>query len=289
MQNQTVRTFESTLFGSLITFIDDKGAPWFVGKHVAEKLGYDFSNTSTLAHILTRHCPDKCSVQTLYETYSVLPKGVRRNSAIISEADLYRLVMNSALEGAEAFQDWVVREVLPSIRNHGGYSTEQPKMEEQYANEELFKSVNAQFAIFNTSLQGLTSIVNGQTLILKMVVDKLDEIKVVEDEAPKEDIIPEGYKRMGQVYAEQALAFGSNRFNQTALKRIMNAVAWPTVRFNIFTSEGLLVPVEFFKPKHTYRGQDLGLIEFLETVIRGSESLGTNQRRHHLIGVYYLS
>ncbi|MGL5580243.1 MAG: BRO-N domain-containing protein [Cetobacterium sp.] len=289
MQNQTVRTFESSLFGAIHTFADDRGAPWFVGRQVAEKLGYD-GGDSNISQALSKYCPDRKNLEkTFSDLLKVLPKGVRKNSVIISEADLYRLVMDSPLDEAEAFQDWVVREVLPSIRNHGGYSIEQPKMEDQYSNEELFKSVNEQFNHLNTHLNGLTGIVNGQTFLLKTIIDSLGEIKKSGEEAPKEDVIPEGYKRMGQLFAEQRLAFGSNAFNQNALKRVMDAVAWPTVRFNIFTSEGALVPVEFFKPKHTYRGQVLGLTEFLRVVIGESVVVGNNQRRHQLIGAYYLS
>lgn len=288
MQNQTVRTFESSLFGSLHTFTDDKGAPWFVGRQVIEKLEYVMSKQN-VSNTLAEFCLDRVPLSEKVNHFGVpLPKGIRRNSVLVSEADLYRLVMHSQAEGAQAFQDWVVREVLPSIRNHGGYSTEQPKMEDQYSNEELFKSVNEQFNHLNTHLNGLTGIVNGQTFLLKTIIDSLGEIKQGAAEAPKEDVIPEGYKRTGQLFAEQRIAFGSNSFNQNALKRIMDAAAWPTVRFNIFTSEGMLVPVEYFKPKHTYRGRELGLIEFLRTVINESVVIGSNQRRHHLIGTYYL-
>lgn len=291
MQNQTVRTFESSLFGSLITFVDENGAPWFVGKQVAEKLGYNTSRTN-LNETLRRHCPNKSNVSELSsETLDVLPQGMRRNSAIISEADLYRLVMNSTLEGAEAFQDWVVREVLPSIRNHGGYSAEQPTMAEQYADPELFRMVNAQFEIMNANLNVLSSSISGQTAIIGML---LDSVRGLADNqtataGPTEDEIPEGYKRSGQLFAEQRLSFGSNSFNANALKRLMDAVSWPTVRFNIFNSNGELVPVEHYKPNKEYRGRVMGLIEFLRTAISESTAIGTNQRRHPLIGTYYLS
>lgn len=49
---------------------------------------------------------------------------------IIPESDLYRLILRSKLPQAEAFQDWIVEEVLPAIRKHGGYLT--PAKQEEY-------------------------------------------------------------------------------------------------------------------------------------------------------------
>ena len=55
---------------------------------------------------------------------------------IIPESDVYRLVIRSNLPGAERFQDWVVEEVLPAIRKHGGYLTPK-KLEEALLNPDV--------------------------------------------------------------------------------------------------------------------------------------------------------
>jgi len=94
---------------------EETGEPWFVAKDVAEKLGY----VGTAKAIRT-HCKyaklfkgDKSS------TLTDSPFGI----VIIPEADLYRLIIKSKLPAAEQFEAWVMEEVLPAIRKHGGYLT----------------------------------------------------------------------------------------------------------------------------------------------------------------------
>lgn len=57
--------------------------------------------------------------------FEPIPQGV----TLIRESDVYRLVMRSKLESAERFQDWVVEEVLPTIRATGSYSLKTPAEE----------------------------------------------------------------------------------------------------------------------------------------------------------------
>lgn len=82
--------------------------PWFYGTDVAKALGYE-----NPARDVQRHCK---KVNKFSPTESV---GTPYN--IIPESDVYRLVMRSNLPNAEKFQDWVVEEVLPSIRKTGQY------------------------------------------------------------------------------------------------------------------------------------------------------------------------
>ncbi|MGL4483233.1 MAG: BRO-N domain-containing protein, partial [Lactococcus garvieae] len=152
MQAQAVRQFESELFGSLTTVVDEKGGLWFVGRQVAEKLGYNLA-TNTLANTMNRHCPGRKQLRTL--TVSVSISGVRSNASMISEADLYRLVMGSTLPNAQQFQDWVTREVLPSIREHGGYVVEQPSMADQRADADLMEEVNTRFQDFRSQMEAM--------------------------------------------------------------------------------------------------------------------------------------
>lgn len=90
---------------------DEKGEPWFVAKDVAALLGY-----SDTAKAVKAHC----------RAYQ--PVGVGKTptldpqTLIIPERDLYRMVMRSRLESAERFEEWVVGEVLPSIRKTGAYA-----------------------------------------------------------------------------------------------------------------------------------------------------------------------
>lgn len=100
---------------------DENGEPFFVAKDVAKALGY--SNTSKA---INTHCKGVTTCPT--ET-----GGQVRHILIIPERDVYRLIMRSKLPAAEKFEEWVVSEVLPSIRKHGGYMTPE-KVEEAILN-----------------------------------------------------------------------------------------------------------------------------------------------------------
>lgn len=85
------------------------GEPWFVGRDVAAILGYSEPHKA-----IARHCKGGMD-------HPVPSDGGVQVMKIIPERDLYRLVMKSKLPGAERFEEWVVGEVLPSIRKTGGY------------------------------------------------------------------------------------------------------------------------------------------------------------------------
>jgi len=100
--------FDHPQFG-MIRISDLGGNPWFVAKDVCEALGYLNPRDAIITH-----CKGVVKCDTLVE--GGYPQS------IIPESDVYRLVMRSRLPMAEQFQDWVVEEVLPSIRRTGGYS-----------------------------------------------------------------------------------------------------------------------------------------------------------------------
>jgi anti-repressor protein len=100
--------FNSSEFGDIRTIMED-GKPLFCAKDVALALGYADSDQAVRAH-----CK---SVQTCPVDFT----GQVRHVKFIPESDVYRLVMRSKLPGAERFQDWVVEEVLPTIRKTGRF------------------------------------------------------------------------------------------------------------------------------------------------------------------------
>ena len=106
MKNE-ITIFESKEFGKVRTTVID-GKPWFVATDIASALGYEKPNNA-----VNVHCKK-------LNKFSYPETGQPLN--IIPESDLYRMVMRSQLESAERFQDWVVEEVLPSIRKTGSYS-----------------------------------------------------------------------------------------------------------------------------------------------------------------------
>ena len=109
-RNSSVIPFDFN--GAAIRVITDKlGDPWFVARDVADALGY-----SKPENAIARHC--KAATTT--------PKQGGGFMTIIPERDLYRLVMKSKLPAAEHFEEWVVGQVLPTIRKTGRYSPQGP-------------------------------------------------------------------------------------------------------------------------------------------------------------------
>lgn len=107
-----LQIFKKPEFGEIRT-IEKDGEPWFVGKDVAEVLGY--SNT---ADAVQKHVDDDDKL-----TSQIAIAGQNRNIIIINESGLYSLVLSSKLPGAKQFKRWITSEVIPSIRKHGGYLT----------------------------------------------------------------------------------------------------------------------------------------------------------------------
>ena len=105
-----LQVFNNNEFGQLRT-INIDGKDYFVGKDIALALGYKNTNDA-----ISRHCKGV-----------VKHEGLKINGsevALITEGDIYRLITHSKLPTAEKFEEWVFDEVLPSIRKHGMYATE---------------------------------------------------------------------------------------------------------------------------------------------------------------------
>ena len=107
-----IKIFENEEFGSVRTLKEEAGRVVFCGKDVAAALGY--SNTKDA---IKRHCR--------WGVKHDLPHPQSPSKTIemtfIPESDVYRLVAHSRLPSAEKFESWVFDEVLPSIRQTGGY------------------------------------------------------------------------------------------------------------------------------------------------------------------------
>ena len=97
--------------------------PWFVGKDVAEALGYGKGKSITNA--VTNHVDDEDKGVT-----KIMTPGGRQKMVIINESGLYSLILSSKLDSAKKFKKWITSEVLPSIRKNGGYIYGQENMSE---------------------------------------------------------------------------------------------------------------------------------------------------------------
>lgn len=100
---------------ALHTLTDEAGEPWFVAKDVCDILGIDTNHL--------REALDDDEITNLRNSEVWNQPG--RAPLIISEPGLYKLIMRSRKPEAKEFQRWVTHEVLPSIRKHGAYMTQQ--------------------------------------------------------------------------------------------------------------------------------------------------------------------
>lgn len=105
-----IQIFNNKEFGNIRT-VNIDGEPWFVGKDVAEALGYSNSRKALADHV---HYDDKgvTKCDTL---------GGKQDLTVINESGLYALIFGSKLESAKRFKHWVTSEVLPAIYHNGGY------------------------------------------------------------------------------------------------------------------------------------------------------------------------
>ena len=106
-----MKIFSHEMFGEIRTMTNESGETYFVGKDVAEALGYNDPQKAIKMHV---DDDDKLIRQ-------IVVSGQNRNCIIISESGLYSLVLSSKLPQAKVFKHWVTSEVLPQIRKTGGY------------------------------------------------------------------------------------------------------------------------------------------------------------------------
>lgn len=107
-----IQVFSNPQFGNIRTVtVNDE--PWFVGKDVAQVLGYSKTANAIAAHV----DPEDKGVTPIQGN-----PGGTQEMTIINESGLYSLIMSSKLPGAKQFKRWVTSEVLPTIRKTGAYA-----------------------------------------------------------------------------------------------------------------------------------------------------------------------
>lgn len=120
-----LQIFNNSEFGE-VRVLEINSEPWFIGKDVAEVLGYKNGSRDINRHV------DEDDRQN-YQNGTL---ESNRGLTIINESGLYSLILSSKLPNAKKFKRWVTSEVLPTIRKHGMYATE-----ELLANPDLLISV----------------------------------------------------------------------------------------------------------------------------------------------------
>lgn len=176
-----LQIFNNEEFGTVRTVTIDN-EPWFVGKDVAEALGYKNTRQALATNVMDE---DKGvhSVDT--------PSGIQQMT-IINESGLYALIFGSKLESAKRFKHWVTSEVLPSIRKTGSYDHFSPEMKAILMHDKKLVKMDERV----TDLENNMTIDYGQQQVLGDAVNHsvLDVLGGKESEA---------YKKIGKkVFAE---------------------------------------------------------------------------------------
>lgn len=160
-----IQVFENKEFGKVRT-MEVNGEPFFVGKDVAEILGYADTNKAIAMHVDEE---DKLNDKT------ALSLG-QRGGWLINESGLYSLILTSKLPKAKAFKRWVTSEVLPSIRRHGLYAVDEilanpdiaiKALQELKAEREKRRSLEGTVAVQNQQIAEMQPKVSYYDLILQ--------------------------------------------------------------------------------------------------------------------------
>lgn len=162
-----LQIFKNEQFGE-VQLVEINNEFWFVGKEIAEILGY--SNT---AKAIRDHVDDEDKL-----TERIVLSGQSRDVIIINESGLYSLILKSKLPQAKEFKRWVTSEVLPAIRKHGAYMTDQtleqaltsPDFLIQLANE-LKKEKDR-----SRQLEAEKSVLTVENMVMKPKADYFDEL-----------------------------------------------------------------------------------------------------------------
>ena len=164
----SIELFRNESFGEIRTLLIEDEV-WFVGKDVAEALGYKDTSQAIRKHIDEE---DKLTRQ-------IDGSGQNRDMTIINESGLYSLILSSKLPQAKEFKRWVTNDILPSIRKNGGYISNQENLTQE---EILAKAlIVAQNVInekdkLNKQLQAQNSELTVDNQIMKPKAEYFDEL-----------------------------------------------------------------------------------------------------------------
>ena len=109
-----LKIFKNEDFGEVRTVVLND-VVWFVGKDVAEILEYQNGSRD-----INRHVDEEDRLKTM-----VFDGNQDKETILINESGLYSLILSSKMPNAKRFKKWVTSEVLPAIRKHGVYATDE--------------------------------------------------------------------------------------------------------------------------------------------------------------------
>ena len=157
-----MKVFKHPQFGKLTVIKKADDELWFIGKEVAEKLGYTDTDQAIRKRVF-----DEDKLTRRFDG-----SGQNRKMTIINESGLYSLILSSKLPSAKEFKHWVTSEVLPSIRKNGAYIRNQENMTPA---EIVARGLIAAQKIINEKEKEI-AILNGRCGLLTQAVDEKQDI-----------------------------------------------------------------------------------------------------------------
>lgn len=154
-----LQIFNSEEFGEIRT-VNINDETWFIGKDVAEALGYSNTRKALADHVDDE---DKLDGVTIRDSI-----GREQTPVFINESGLYALIFGSKLDSAKRFKHWVTSEVLPAIRKTGGY--QKPLTQQEMMRIQLGMIDDHESRIEN--LENNMTIDYGQQIVLQDAVNK---------------------------------------------------------------------------------------------------------------------
>ena len=133
--NTEIKIFKNEMFGEVRTMTNEKGETFFLGKDVAQALGYSNTRKALLDHVDKEDREDGVTIRDAI--------GREQKATFINESGLYSLALSSKLPQAKEFKRWVTSEVLPQIRQTGGYiPTRNPHTGVALTDSEMVEAAN---------------------------------------------------------------------------------------------------------------------------------------------------
>ena len=224
-----LKVFNNNEFGD-VRVVEVDNEPWFVGKDVAEILGYSNPRKALIDHV-----DNEDKGVTKCDTL-----GGIQEITTINESGLYSLILSSKLPNAKKFKKWVTNEVLPSIRKHGAYMTD------------------------NTLEEALTS----PDFLIRLATELKNE---KEARKKAEDKIAEDKPKV--LFAE-AVNASSTSILIGDLAKILKQNGYDTGQkrlFEILRNKGFLMKTGSSKNMPTQKAMEMGLFEVKETTINNPD------------------
>lgn len=203
-----LQIFNNPDFGD-IRIVERDGEPWFVGKDIAQALGYSNPSKAVLSHVDEE---DKCFEMLLV---SDSQNGNLVKTALVNESGVYSLIFSSKLEKAQQFKRWVTAEVLPSIRKTGAYMT--PAAESRL--EQLLEAKLGQ--LLDSKLKGFQDLADRVTALEDVATDPfafpVPALPAPPPKGAEPDPQPPGrdYLKRWMRTASEKLNLMSSRFNMS--------------------------------------------------------------------------